>query len=741
MWERSGGNKGMVDQLVCDWNAANADKPINLSYIPHAEMVGKIAQGIASGDVPDLMGMDLIYAPQFENAGQLVDLTDKIGDWPELDTASPGHMTVATFNDRLYGVPLYADVSALFYNKDLFEQAGLDPNKPPTSLAELREYADKITALGGDIKGYYLPGNCAGCNIFTVGPLMWASDAVIEAATCGDEPLDRPRRQASPPVGARAGQGRQRSRGRPAETGETFHLQFGSGKLGMMGTGNFNITLANEQMAGHEFEYGITNLPGVEPGSSASFIGGDLVVVPNGSDRVDDAVEFMKFILSDNEQVEGYAKLLNLTTRSDMADNKYFEAEPLVQDVAKALDVGRTPYTLTFFEQINSPQGPWLQMLQRAYYTDDDIDTIINETKEAMKQISCQPVTVPHLRAPRPRCFAEAPRPRSPRPAGVPAQRPPTDHDRIPRVGRRRQPSRESGMYATRRYKLIGLLYLAPAILFVLVFTAYPFIQMVWLSFNSWSLITPPKFIGIDNFTRAFSDRQFWVSLTLQPPVHAPDHADPDGRRLPAWRCCCRGNSRAPARDPDGRVRARWSSASACRACSGTGCSTRPSVSINTALIDLGLIDKPIIWLGTDAWLSTVGDHRLDLLEGHRLRDAPVRGGDPGHPVRDRRGDDGRWRELPPADPACDPAADPADDPARDADQRHRVAAGLRPVLHHDRRPAVQRDGDRGLLRLPQLVPVPEARVRGGAVADPRRDHPGVHGRPAHPDPPEPCLT
>ena len=93
----------------------------------------------------------------------------------------------------------------------------------------------------------------------------------------------------------------------------------------------------------------------------------------------------MKFILSDNEQVEGYAKLLNLTTRSDMADNKYFQAEPLVQDVAKALEVGRTPYTLTFFEQINSPQGPWLQMLQRAYYTDDDLDQVIADGKEAMK--------------------------------------------------------------------------------------------------------------------------------------------------------------------------------------------------------------------------------------------------------------------------------------------------------------------------------------------------------------------
>lgn len=392
MWERSGGNKGMVDQLVCDWNTQNPDRPINLTYIPHTEMVGKIALGIATGDVPDLMGMDLIYAPQFEAAGQLVDLTDMIGDWPELETASPGHMTVATFEDRLYGVPLYADVSALFYNKDLFEQAGLDPDKPPTSLSELREYADAITSLGDDITGYYLPGNCAGCNIFTVGPLMWASGATIEATACGDEPLVGDGVKEVLQFGRDMVAAGNVHEGDRAETGETFHLQFGSGKVGMMGTGNFNITLARDQMVGppdHTFDFGISLLPGAEPGSAASFIGGDLVVVPSGSERVEDAVDFMKFLLSDETQVESYAKLLNLTTRSDMADNEYFQAEPLVQDVAQALAVGKTPYTLTFFEQINSPSGPWLQMLQKAYYTDEDLDTIIADGKEAMKEIAC----------------------------------------------------------------------------------------------------------------------------------------------------------------------------------------------------------------------------------------------------------------------------------------------------------------------------------------------------------------
>ena len=334
------------------------------------------------------MGMDLIYAPQFEKAGQLVDLTDKIKDWPQLKTASPGHMTVATYENRLYGVPLYADVSALFYNKDLFEKAGLDPNKPPTSLGEIREYADKISALGGDIKGYYLAGSCAGCNIFTVGPLMWASGAKIETAGPGDEPLvgDGVKQvlQFARDI-IKAGDVHESDR---AETGNTFHLQFGSGKVGMMGTGNFNIQLVHDQNPNMKF--GITLLPGVKPGSAASFIGGDLVVVPKGSKRVDDAVDFMKFILSDEVQVEGYAKLLNLTTRADMVDNQYFKSEPLVQDVAKALTVGRTPYTLTFFEQINSPQGPWLQMLQRAYYTDDDLDTVISDAKEQMKAIAEQ---------------------------------------------------------------------------------------------------------------------------------------------------------------------------------------------------------------------------------------------------------------------------------------------------------------------------------------------------------------
>jgi len=58
-----------------------------------------------------------------------------------------------------------------------------------------------------------------------------------------------------------------------------------------------------------------------------------------------------------------------------------------------------------------------------------------------------------------------------------------------------------------------GLLYLAPALVFVAVFTAFPVIQMLWMSLHNWSLIEPPKWVGFANYVKAYKDSQFWTSL------------------------------------------------------------------------------------------------------------------------------------------------------------------------------------------------------------------------------------
>jgi multiple sugar transport system permease protein len=158
-------------------------------------------------------------------------------------------------------------------------------------------------------------------------------------------------------------------------------------------------------------------------------------------------------------------------------------------------------------------------------------------------------------------------------------------------------------MYARRRYKLIGLLYLAPALLFVLAFTAYPLIQMIWVSFNNWSLITPPRFVGIDNFTRAFSDKQFWVSLgyTLKYTLLITPILMIGGYLL------------ALLVSPNSPLRRVTRAIVFIPVVIGLGVSSLLWVwlfdplfgLINHALSDLGLISKPIQWLGTDADVST----------------------------------------------------------------------------------------------------------------------------------------
>ena len=69
-----------------------------------------------------------------------------------------------------YGIPFETDVRVLFYNKNLFKQAGLDPNDPPKTWDELRAYADKLDVKNDDgtyerMAFYPLFGNA--------GPEVW----------------------------------------------------------------------------------------------------------------------------------------------------------------------------------------------------------------------------------------------------------------------------------------------------------------------------------------------------------------------------------------------------------------------------------------------------------------------------------------------------------------------------------------------------------------------------------------
>ena len=65
-----------------------------------------------------------------------------------------------------------------------------------------------------------------------------------------------------------------------------------------------------------------------------------------------------------------------------------------------------------------------------------------------------------------------------------------------------------------RREAVEGLLYISPFLLGFLIFTAYPMIASLYLSFTKYNIITAPTWIGLENYQEAFfQDAQFWASL------------------------------------------------------------------------------------------------------------------------------------------------------------------------------------------------------------------------------------
>ncbi len=86
-------------------------------------------------------------------------------------------------------------------------------------------------------------------------------------------------------------------------------------------------------------------------------------------------------------QLEGLAKNNILPSRTDLADNKYFKADPRIVTTAKALGIGYVPWVFHFNDMVNSDQSPWIQMIQSAVF-DGKVDAAIAAAKQKMKAIA-----------------------------------------------------------------------------------------------------------------------------------------------------------------------------------------------------------------------------------------------------------------------------------------------------------------------------------------------------------------
>jgi len=116
---------------------------------PYGEVLQQVINMAGGGDKVDLVLGEINWVPTMEDAGLTVPV-DTIMTKEFLDDFYPNIIDAHSINGKMYGVPLFVSLYVLYYNKDVFTKAGLDPEKPPKTYDEMLEMAAKIAPLKTD---------------------------------------------------------------------------------------------------------------------------------------------------------------------------------------------------------------------------------------------------------------------------------------------------------------------------------------------------------------------------------------------------------------------------------------------------------------------------------------------------------------------------------------------------------------------------------------------------------------
>lgn len=365
MWTRAS-TASQSKALVDAWNAAN-DRKVELTVVPNDNYLQKVGVAAGSNELPCIMSSDVVYMPNFIKKNLYIDITDRVKGLAFADALAPGHMKLSSVDGKIYGVPHNVAVSAIFQNDVLLKRAGIDPTKKLGSLEELAANAAKVSALGDNIAGLYYTGNNAGSISFTHFPAIWASggEAISEDGTKSLLNSDKAVavfkifnemfKSGASPDSVRN------------ESGATRNEVFGTGKVGYVMASNSVLQSVPET---DTLKIGVQGIPGVGGGVS-SYVGGDAIGITTSCHDAAGAWQFLSWTLSEEAQVGVFAKMNQLTVRSDLAQNKYAQADPRMVRLNELVGLGDTPKALNYGQTFNDPNGPALSAFREALFGSD----------------------------------------------------------------------------------------------------------------------------------------------------------------------------------------------------------------------------------------------------------------------------------------------------------------------------------------------------------------------------------
>ena len=374
LWTRAPLEK-QAKELVAAYNSSHKNQ-VALTVVPNDDYVAKVGAAAGAKQLPDLFAADIVYVPNWTSQGLFQDLTSKIDGLSYASQLNQGHIVAGTFDSKKFVVPFVLDLSVMMWNKTLYKEAGLDPDKGPTTLAEYASQAKKIAALNKPgVSGTFFGGNCGGCLVFTWFPMIWASGAQVMNAAGTQSLLNGAAKQVYSTYRDLVNTPHAIGDGAKEETGATWVAGFQQGKVGVM---PYPATLL--ATASQTVDVGLAPLPGISGGES-TFVGGDGIGISKDSKSTEQAWNFLVWLTSKDAQVNVLAKGGDIVSRGDLADNEYSEKDPRVLTVNQVAAKGQTPLSVDFQQAFNATDSPWLTLIRNAIWgsgstVDSDNDQI-----------------------------------------------------------------------------------------------------------------------------------------------------------------------------------------------------------------------------------------------------------------------------------------------------------------------------------------------------------------------------
>ncbi|MHA7272853.1 extracellular solute-binding protein [Arthrobacter sp. TMT4-20] len=346
------------ESMVEAWNADNPDQEVTAQEIPAGTSSEEvIAAAITAGNAPCIvMNTAPVAVPQFEEMGGLVPL-DTFEDGVEYVESRSGEVAeqYKSADGQYYQLPWKSNPVVLYYNKDMFEEAGLDPENPALGTQdELLETSRTLVESGAaDYAMWPSPAGEFYQSWFDFYPFFAAATGGSQLVVDGEAAFNTDEGKAV--AGMWQSMYEEGLSSQEAYTGDSFV----DGKAAIAISGPWAIPVY-----GDDVNWGTAPVPGLAEGDeSHTFSDAKNMAIYSACDNKQTAWDLMKFATSEEQDGALLEATGQMPIRADLTEaySEYFDANPAYTEFAdqasRAVEVPNVPNSVEIWQTFRDAYG------------------------------------------------------------------------------------------------------------------------------------------------------------------------------------------------------------------------------------------------------------------------------------------------------------------------------------------------------------------------------------------------